>query len=507
MKEQKHYSRKNLVLLFDSLLGKFLGDKEVDVKNIFEKTKEHPKITGIAGMVVEQSILGYPANQDQKPDIFIENIETEVKTTGIRRCKKNKNNYEAKEPMSITAVSIPTIVNEEFESSHFWSKVAHMFIVYYLYDSDTTVKAADYAMFPLIGYEFHDTDDVDKEILKNDWELVRNFIIEIQKNYVNPEEEYPRLSHELRDKLLLIDTAPKYPHPPRFRFKRAYVSSLVDKFFNHPLEILPERITKFTDIDSRCHQYTMQYKGKTVGELMKIFGLGYINTNLKKKVQYVNKNICEEVVVRMFGGKAKKLNGVEDFNKIGIIGKTITMSPTGGRTEDLKLMPIDFNEITSPNVSFEGKDDKISSEAFDKLSQNSYLCIIFQEAYLDSPINQNIFLGFKRLSFNDDFLMKQCKPVWEEVRSLVINKELRESVVCNKDGSIRINDTGMIQTSLNFPKMGRKNSQERHDFFVRGSGLNSSKKTEVVNEIHMYQQYFWISGQYIIDSLKKEDFL
>ena len=71
--------------------------------------------------------------------------------------------------MSITAVSPDTIVVEEFDNSNFWHKLEHMLIVYYLYASSVTVKAADYADFPIKGYEFYEFNSKDREILKNDW--------------------------------------------------------------------------------------------------------------------------------------------------------------------------------------------------------------------------------------------------------------------------------------------------------------------------------------------------
>ena len=128
--------------------GKTLG--EVDTAHVFDITRTNPKVTGIAGDVVEQSVIGYPANSDQEPDLVIDGVETELKTTGLRRSKKGKG-FEAKEPMSITAVSLETIAGEDFRSSNFWHKLEHMLIVYYLYDSETTVPAAEYANFPIEG--------------------------------------------------------------------------------------------------------------------------------------------------------------------------------------------------------------------------------------------------------------------------------------------------------------------------------------------------------------------
>ena len=66
--------------------------------------------------------------------------------------------------------------------SHFWKKLAHLLIVYYLYDSDKTVKAADYANFPIKGFDFYEFSKEDEEILKNDWTIVHDFISILQND-------------------------------------------------------------------------------------------------------------------------------------------------------------------------------------------------------------------------------------------------------------------------------------------------------------------------------------
>lgn len=53
------FSRKELDEILSNVVGKTLG--EADVNNVFARTIKHPKITGIAGDVVERSILGYPS--------------------------------------------------------------------------------------------------------------------------------------------------------------------------------------------------------------------------------------------------------------------------------------------------------------------------------------------------------------------------------------------------------------------------------------------------------------
>lgn len=83
------FKRIELETILKNVLNRPLGD--VDVKNVFNRTITHPKITGIAGDVVEQSILGYPADSDKNPDLLVDGIPTELKTTGIRNPKSKVN--------------------------------------------------------------------------------------------------------------------------------------------------------------------------------------------------------------------------------------------------------------------------------------------------------------------------------------------------------------------------------------------------------------------------------
>ena len=59
-------------------------------------------------------------------------------------------------------------------------------------------------------------------------------------------------------------------------------------------------------------------------------------------------------MVRLFTGHAGKISQVPLFAKAGIAFKTMTLTPTGGRTEDMKLNPsIDFDELCDHSVEFE----------------------------------------------------------------------------------------------------------------------------------------------------------
>lgn len=478
------FKKKELERLLENALNKTLG--EVDKNNVFDRTKVNPKITGIAGNVIEQSVLGFPADNKQRPDLDVEGIDIELKTTGIRLCKKGRNQYEAKEPMSITAVSPKKIVKEEFYDSNYWHKLKNMLLVYYHYDSVKTVRASEYANFYIRGYEFHKFSKEDEKRLRADWEIVRDFIRQLQNKYDNPENEYPRISSELRSQLVYIDTAPKWPNNPRFRLKRQFLTSIIQNHFGNKLEQLPGKYISFNDVDRKCSELKRIYYGKTVKELVEILGI-------KSKI---NKAISEQIVVRMFGGEAKKISKIELFNKFGLIAKTITLTKTGCRTEDMKLFTIDFDEWLDINTKFE------DSKIYDYFANRQLLCIIFEEPSKKASLKDNVFIGFKRLAFSDKFIQNDVKKVWDEIRSLVYSDKLREVIVYNKNNKPIVNKkNGTIKTSINFPK------SKNNILFVRGTGRDSRDKPVVLNDISMYRQNIWLKGSYVARKLNDLEIL
>ena len=104
---------------------------------------------------------------------------------------------------------------------------------------------------------------------------------------------------------MYVDTAPKWPNSPRFRLKRSVVTSIVQNHFEKKLEILPDKIDSFAEFDKNLHKITKLYKGKTVEELVKYFGIEY------NYINKLNKAISEQIVIKMFGGKSKKIIVIE----------------------------------------------------------------------------------------------------------------------------------------------------------------------------------------------------
>lgn len=527
--DDRKFTKEFVYNLLEGVKGKTLG--EVDSSHQFDRTKESPKITGIAGDVIEQSVFGYEKDSDQECDIEIDGVLTELKTTGVRIPKSDLKNVVgktgdaynvylgAKEGISITGVTFEPTIQTDFSTSHFWEKSEHLLIVFYEYKSYDVVPAADYANFPIVDYVYNKFNDTERSQLRNDWELVRDYLQGIYINYKDVSERNKKLAgftHVLRPNLLLIELVPGFKEKstgsyqkPRYRLKKTFIDYIVRGHFDKSrleTEIsLKESFSSFAQLDARCHAISARFKGKTFEQLKEV---------LEVEAEISDKNYGAQCVLKMFGANCKMLNQISDFTKAGIIAKTITITPSGSRTEDMKLSHIDFEEWANRDIDFQ------DSEVYSYFCEHSFLCPIFCErgdcgirrkseskedfeARIKRESAKTTFEGFKRFAFDDMFIEDEVKRMWEDSRNLIYQNKLKWEYKYDKEGNKRKNKSGSYMGSPNFPKSAD------YQVFFRGGAVDScdKAKTEEVNGIKMLPQFFWLKGSYIADKLKSIAYL
>lgn len=156
---------------FGAIIGHTVA--EVDTAGVLTASAAS-RNKGRIGAVIEQSVLGYPADSDRRPDIVIDGRPWEVKATGLKEGARG--GWCAKEPMSITAVAPEGIVTESFSTSAFWHKAERLLVVYYLYVRPGRGVKVEYAGFEFKGYDLHTWREVDRCRLEADWTTVREFV-------------------------------------------------------------------------------------------------------------------------------------------------------------------------------------------------------------------------------------------------------------------------------------------------------------------------------------------
>ena len=509
--EDRKYTKEYVYALLERVKGKTLG--EVDSAHEFARTLKSSKITGIAGMVIEQSVFGYAKDSDQECDIEIDGVLTELKTTGVRIPKsdlkkaagKKGESYNkflgAKEGISITGVTFEPTIQLDFLTSHFWEKSQRLLIVFYEYKSYDVVPASGYADFPIVDYCYNSFSQEEQSKLRNDWEIVRDYLQAIYQRYPRVEERNEQLvgfTHVLRPHLMLMELVPGFKkrlggsyQKPRYRLKQSFVDYIVRGHFDksryeHEIK-LKESFYSFDQLDARCHHLSVKYRGKTLVELRQMLDVSETISN---------KSFASICILKMFDAEGSRLNQVSDFTKAGIIAKTITLNEKGGRTEDMKLKHIDFEEWADRDVEFE------DSEVYTYFCEHSFLCPVFCEWDKDDH-TRTTFEGFKRFAFDESFIEHEVRRTWEDSRNLIHRNELVWEYEYDKNGEKRLNRSGSYSGAPNFPK-----SSDYLVFFRGGSSDSSDKcKTEVVNGIRMLPQFFWLKGSYIVNKLKEIPYL
>ena len=111
-----------------------------------------------------------------------------------------------------------------------------------------------------------------------------------------------------------------------------------------------------------------------------------------------------------------------------------------------------------------------------------------------------VFEGFKRVFFDEKFIMENVKKTWEDVRDLIINNKLQIERKVRKDGSFIINKSGTYKESPNFPK------KSTHKVFVRGGTTTSEDKykTLEINGMRMIPQSIWLSRDVIKEMIEND---
>ncbi|WP_203624201.1 MutH/Sau3AI family endonuclease [Lacticaseibacillus sp. 866-1] len=490
-----HITESDLLRRLNAAVDKTLG--ELDVKGEFDSVKQFPKKTGVAGNVIENSVIGYPSDNAQRPDLSVDGRLVEVKTTGLRYKKGKARNasipYEAKEPMSITAVSPDKIVEETFYDSDFWDKIANLLLVFYLYDSDKTVTASQYANFPVLGYDFVHLTQSEIEILQQDWLLIQDFIRDVQARGIAPNDGYPALSSALRKDLMFLDTAPKWPHHPRIRFKRTVVSTIAERYFTNRVEADDTNIASYSEFDQRLHNAAKKYHGMTVRQLLDALNITWKPTAAGD----VSKSIAETIVCTIFGSPHAKFASVPLFKEMGIKPKTLVLSKNGGRTEDTKFSGMDV-------MSWGNEDDEFTdSEIYNYFAETQFLVSVFKEPSTDAKLLDNVFLGFKRYSFSDAFIRSKVQRLWDHTRTLLNTDQLKVSYMYTATGQQRFSPkTKLPMTETNLMKSAD------NDVFVRGTGIDGKDKSLIVHGIATYRhQDIWVKGTTMVKLLENEAYL
>ena len=413
---------------------------------------------GNLGQIIEEKFFHYSCNNDSRPDFHEAGVE--LKVTPYK--KNNNGTLSAKERLILTMIDYISVIDEEFETSHFWTKAKLILLVYYLYEPNIK-QNLDYR----IGYSrLFTPPERDLRIIKHDFEYI---VTKIRDGKAHELSEGDTMYLGAAPKAATSKDRRKQPNsdvlakPRAFAFKNSYMTYVLNNYIV-PGKNTYEPIVGDESVES-FEDYVVKkignYKGRSVDELVVEFDVD----STKKP-----KNLEALLAYRILGIKN---NRAEEFEKANIVVKTIRIGKNGKIKESMSFPTFKFKELI--------KEEWGESTFGNYLRETRFLFVIYKS---DS---KNVFrlqgCQFWNMPYND--LEVEVRKVWEKTVS-VIKNGLEINVV---------NGTGYN----NFPK-----ASENRVCHVRPHGKNAQDTYELPDGRQYTKQCFWLNNSYIYSQIRDE---
>lgn len=396
---------------------------------------------GDLGTLVEKFYFHHTPPNDHEPDFAEAGLE--LKTTGVK--KLSSGTLVPKERLVLGMINYHKVAEENFQESYILRKIRLMLILFYLYKKGVPVIDMRFLTKHLWRLSSEDL-----KLINQDWSTIANKI-------------RAGKAHELSegDTLYLgactksADSSKRTSQPnsnvaakPRaFALKASYVRTLLDQedvrnnlysnfFESVPSESLEEAVT----------ERLRPYIGKTDEALFAKVGQD-INPDTKHKYALLAN--------RMLGIKTPKIS---EFEKAGIIVKTVRLNPKGSPKEDISFPYFKYMEII--------KQDWEESD-FKDIVESKFFFVVFQEE--DGRL---LFKGgrFWNMPYQDRL---EAERVWHETVKRIKAGEAND--LPNK----KFSEVAHV----------RPHARRKNDSLPAPGGLHEVKKC------------FWLNARYIANQL------
>ena len=410
---------------------------------------------GNVGQIIEECFFHYSCNSDARADFPEAGVELKVTPY-----KENKNGtLSAKERLILTMIDYMTVVNEDFETSHFWNKSKLILLIYYLYKQEVKFNL-DYR----IGYaKLFTPPEQDLKIIKHDYEII---VGKIRAGKAHELSEGDTLYLGAATKSSTSEVRRKQPYsdipakPRAFTFKNSYMTYVLNNYII-PGRDTYEPIVKDDSVES-FEDYVVnkigEYAGYSVDELCEKF-----DVDITKKA----KNLGAMLAYRILGIKS---NQAEEFEKANIVLKTIRIGSNNKIKESMSFPTFKFKEL----VQEEWDDSTFGNY----LRETRFLFVVYK-------FDENEKLHLKGAQFWNipyEDLENDVRQMWERTVQV-----LKEGLKVEKINGINHN---------NFPK-----ATENRVSHVRPHAQNAKDTYELPDGREYPKQCFWLNNTYILEQI------
>ena len=430
-----------------------------------EIEKHGYKGKGNFGQILEKFYFGYEPNSDAEPDFKEAGIE--LKSSPLKTLKNG--DFRSKERLVLNIINYLEVHKEEFETSSFWKKNAHLLLVFYLHDRD--LDLLDYLIKLVDGWQYPNED---LKIIKQDWEFINQKIKDGKAHELSEGDTfYLGACTKGSTALKSFRNQPFNDEQAKQRaysLKQGYVNHIIANIAQEETAVYgkiieqPEILDKVRSIEEIVILKFHSFYGKSAEQIEKELGLE-LNQNAKNYFA----NLTNAILGLQLGQK------IEEFEKADIEVKTIRLKENDLPKEDISFPTFEFQELVE--TDWEDSD-------FKNILESKFFFVFYQFE------GENLILRkvkFWNMPYSN---ILEAKNVWQEMVKTVSNGKIVKEVT----------DKGVRKTY--FPK--KTGNRISH---VRPHARNKEDTYElpIADKLTGLTEYtkhcFWLNASYVKDEI------
>lgn len=417
---------------------------------------------GNFGQILEKFYFGYNPNSKSEADFF--EIGMELKSSPLKQLKNNE--YRSKERLVLSIIDYLKIIDQSFEESDFWKKNSNILLIFYLHQSGFDIL--DYLIKLVDEWNFTNTD---LEIIKKDWELIKQKIIEGKAHELSEGDTFYLGACTKGANANSTRKQPFSNIPAKQRaysLKQGYVNHIIASIANEPTEIYGKLIpsaavAKKMTIEEIVISKFKPYYGKTIEQIIALTGVK-INTTAKSFYANLTKAIL--------GIELHK--EIEEFEKAEIRVKTVRLKENNLPKEDVSFPNFKYEEIVN---------EEWDESNFKDILEHKFLFVFFQFENKKLVLRK---VKFWNMPYAD---ILQAEKVWEETKKIVSKGKIVREVIKG------IRYTNFPDKSFNTVSHVRPHALNAADTYPLPTKDKLTKAKEYTKHC------FWLNNTYVRDEI------
>lgn len=420
---------------------------------------------GNFGQILEKFYFGYEPNSDAEPDFKEAGIE--LKSSPLKTLKNG--DFRSKERLVLNIINYVEVHKEDFETSSFWKKNAHLLLVFYFHDRD--LDLLDY-LIKLVDVWQYPSEDL--KIIRQDWEFINQKIKDGKAHELSEGDTF-YLGACTKGSTALKSYRNQPFNEERakqraYSLKQGYVNHIIANIAQEETAVYgkiieqPEILNKVRSIEEIVILKFHPFYGKSAEQIEQELGL-----ELNQKAKSYFANLTNAILGLKLGQK------IEEFEKADIQVKTIRLKENNLPKEDISFPTFEFQELIE--TDWEDSD-------FKNILESKFFFVFYQFE------EENLIL--RKVKFwnmpHSDILV--AKNVWEEMVKTVSNGEIVKKVT--EKGVRKTYFPKKTENKVSHVRPHARNAADTYDLPVADKLTGLTEYT---------RHCFWLNASYVKDEI------